>query len=154
VPINPNELGRDLIIGEDGDLAIYGNGFDVINGADHAVLRFSRELMSPHGLLSRYMLDYNGLQALDDNYGNEAFSELAEPMDQNWIERVKIAIYNVADEQPNLLVEKIDYSFLDVSNRRLAFDIQIQVDGGSLKRLYLETGVLGFNVRVVDGNRT
>lgn len=154
MPINPDELGRDLVIGKNGDLALFGNDFDYVNGTDHVVLRFTRELMSPHGLLSRYALDSNGVVALDDNYGNEAFYQLSEPMTQGWIDRVKAAIQAVGNEQPNLTIYKIDYYLTDIARNRLSFDIQVQIDGGPIKRLYLESNVLGFNVRVVDGNRT
>lgn len=152
--LNPDELGRDLVIGENGDLAVFGNDLDYINGVDHVILRFSRELLSPHGLLSKYLEDASGLIAIDENYGNEAFYQLSEPMDQDWVDRVKAAIYNVGNDQPNLAITKIDYYLLDVGRNRLGFDIQIQVDGGPVKRLYLESNVLGFNVRVLDGNRT
>lgn len=151
---NPNDLGRDLVIGQNGDLVVFGNDLDYINGVDHVILRFSRELMSPHGILSRYTLDSSGLVALDDNYGNEAFYQLSEPMNEAWVEGVKSAIHTVGNEQPNLTISKIDYYLLDVGRNRLGFDIQLQVDGGPISRLYLESNTLGFNVRVIDGNRT
>lgn len=152
--LDPKQLGRDLVISETGDLVSYGRDFDYVDGPDHVVVRFARELMSPHNLLAAYCRDYQGIKVLEEDYGNHAFYELSEPLDDSWIESVKQSIYLVGEAQPNLTVENVDYYMLDVSKGRMGFDISISVEGGPLKRLYLENNTLGFNVRIADGNRT
>jgi hypothetical protein len=145
--LDPKELGRDLVI-VDGDLSPYGNDLDLLEGPDHVVLRFARELMSPHNLLARYTFDSEGLKALDEDYGNEGFYELSEPLDQAWIERVKAAIYTVGENQPNLIIDSVNYQILDLASQKFGFDITVNVQGSKLTRLYVETSALGFNVRV------
>jgi len=152
--IDPRQLGTDIVINESGDLAVYGRDFDCIDGPDHVILRFARELMSPANLLSSYCTDYGGVQALAEDYGNEAFYQLSEPLDDQWVENVKQAIYLVGEAQPNLEIENIDYRIIDPNKGVFGFDISVSVAGSELKRLYLENEALGFNVRVLDGNRT
>jgi len=152
--LDPKQLGTDIVISESGDLAVYGRDFDAIDGPDHVILRFARELMSPANLLSTYCRDAGGIQAVAEDYGNEAFYQLSEPLDDQWVESVKQAIYLVADAQPNLEIENVDYHVLDPNKGVFGFEILVAVDGEALKRLYLENSALGFNVRVLDGNRT
>lgn len=130
LPPNYNLLGIDLATNSNGDLAIDTEGEDlaVVRGPNNAISAFIRELMTPFGYLSRYVYDYEGIKALDEDYGNPIYAILAEPLTQEWLTEAVGYVNQIAKDHPRLTITNISYDVLNDESTNVMFKIGLRVE--------------------------
>lgn len=127
--INNDELGVDIVTGPEGDLVRVVRDLGTIDGVANVVNAFVRELMTPYGMLARWVYDAEGLKILDADYGNPAYYLLSEPVTASWANEVVSAIQQVGDAQSRINVLGVDYELLDLAVHRVRFNIRFEVLG-------------------------
>lgn len=126
-PIDPNLLGTDLGTKADGDVASSGRDWGTISGVENAVNAFIRELVTPLGYLARWVYDVEGLKVLNEDYGMGAYAQLSEPMTPDWIARMIDHIHAVAEAQPRIQLQTVNYTITNEETSGIVFEIKFTV---------------------------
>lgn len=114
--LDPTPFGADIATTSSGDIAEVGKDIGTISGVDNVINSFVRELLTPLGYLARWAYDVDGLKILDEDYGNSAYLQLSEPLTEAWISDMITHITLVADEQPRIVLQAVDYTLVPETN--------------------------------------
>jgi hypothetical protein len=126
-PFDPSFLGTDLATTAQGDVAASGSDWGTISGIENVVNAFIRELVTPLGYLGRYIYDIDGLKVIDEDYGNNAYAQLSEPMTPAWINNMVDHIHSVAANQPRIQLQTVDYTITNLEQQGIHFEIKFTI---------------------------
>lgn len=149
--LDPSVLGTDVSTNDLGDLDVLVGDYAVVSGIPNAINAFVRELTTPYGYLSRFILDCEGLKILDEAYGNVGYFLLSEALTIGWVNDNLQSIEEVAANQPRItLTQATDYVMISPTSVR--FNIYFQVLGyPQIFNLVLSGNAAGFTAIVKGG---
>lgn len=88
-------------------------------------LLLRRAIKSPHGYISRYVLDGTGLNKTDVNHGNRIYEDLSEGMTISTIAKIKSHVNQAAQYAPEVQVSNIEISVPNLDSLEIAINYNI-----------------------------
>lgn len=136
--LDERRLGVD-IDASTGDLVADGRkDLKRVSGLANVVGAFARELRTPYGYLGRFARSRQQLVVLDGFYGNPLFSQLSEPVTNEWMSAAEDYIKAVADGQPRIGLLGVEASLQPTVPLAVQFPIRFAV-GDSVVNAVLST---------------
>lgn len=113
-----------------GDIVIRDNGdFATRIGANQIVEAIKRRITTPTAFYQKAILDVNGVQLLDSNYGNPTFNLQSEGITSAWLRRATAAMKSSLLQEDRIENVNVFVSDLAPENGRVIFTIQFTIIG-------------------------
>lgn len=120
---DPAFIGNDIFIEPLGDITTNSTGdLETITGVESIVHSLLRRVTTPIDGFSRWIRTANGLTAIDDDYGNGAYSFLSTPLISSSPDAIEQAIYVAAEAEQRIRIVKV------VTESNYRDSVRVQLD--------------------------
>lgn len=118
---DPRVIGSDIAIREE-DLSVSSNGdIETITGVESIIENLLRRMTTPINGYARWIRTANGLEIIDEDFGNGAYSFLSTPITKSDPSAIKLAVLTAASQETRIVVNKVEV----VTNYKKGFDLFI-----------------------------
>jgi len=129
-------VGNSALVGEalrGGDLAISSSSdFVIRSGVDEIVESLKRRLSTPRAFYERWILDVDGLSAIDSEYGNPAFDALSEPMTSSWLRSMLDFITLTVNQEDRVNLINVSVGSISPQSGFVTFVIEYKIIGSDI----------------------
>jgi hypothetical protein len=129
-------VGNSALVGEalrGGDLAISSSSdFVIRSGVNEIVESLKRRLSTPRAFYERWILDVDGLSAIDSEYGNPAFDALSEPMTSSWLRSMLDFITLTVNQEDRVNLINVSVGSISPQSGFVTFVIEYKIIGSDV----------------------
>lgn len=129
--------GGDIVPTRDGDFASRTAENDIIESV-------KRLITTPSSFYERWVLDVDGLKALDIEYGNPAFNYIAEPLSSSSVRRMETGIKFALRQEPRITNVFVSIGNVQAEQGQISFVIRFTIPDSSI--------TLSFNLNLVNND--
>jgi hypothetical protein len=129
-------VGNSALAGEalrGGDIAISSSSdFVIRSGISEIVESLKRRLSTPRAFYERWILDVDGLVAIDSDYGNPAFDVLSEPMTSSWLRSMLDFITSAVNQEDRVSLVNVSVGSIAPQSGSVTFVIEYKIIGSDI----------------------
>jgi len=129
-------VGNSALAGEalrGGDIAIAADSdFVARSGVSEIVESLKRRLSTPRTFYERWILDVDGLNSIDSDYGNPAFNALSEPMTSSWLRSMLDFITLTVNQDDRVDLIEVSVGTISPQSGSVTFVIEYKIIGSDI----------------------